>query len=360
MTKAKKIILENCIKWEVYFAVDGRNSKRIRRRFDRKVDADYFIKNFTAESVKKHLEPKIERTLISESEYWLKVKGGEVSPSHLYRVQGILQKLLKEYPSVKVSEIDHLFLAELREKLLKKDLTPGTVNRWTNVLTTIINFSFKSKRIDSNPCSGFGLLNEFRGEMKFWENESVSSFLKFTKRKYDLENRWVYIVYLLTLNTGLRAGELWGLKVKDIVFDRSFISIERQLLKTNRNLAPTKGKNIRKVPCNEELSSELRELIIKNRLTHDSFVFQNSNGTPIRHNNFSRRLFKIDLEESKVQPIRFHDLRHTALTLMVESGINLKIVQSIAGHSDIKTTMNYVHLLGNSIENVAKNFSLSS
>jgi site-specific recombinase XerD len=67
-----------------------------------------------------------------------------------------------------------------------------------------------------------------------------------------------------------------------------------------------------------------------------------------------------DLEACGATPIRFHDLRHTALTLMVESGINLKVVQSIGGHADIKTTRKYVHLLGDSIEKVAKNFSLSS
>lgn len=61
-----------------------------------------------------------------------------------------------------------------------------------------------------------------------------------------------------------------------------------------------------------------------------------------------------------LRAIRFHDLRHTALSQLVEAGINLKVVQSIAGHADIKTTTKYVHLLGDSISNVAESFSLSS
>jgi integrase len=360
MTKAKKIILKSGIKWEVYFAVDGRNSKRIRRRFNRKIDADLFIKSFTTDSFNKLPDVKIEKTLLSESEYWLRIRGGEVSASHLIRFEGILKSLLKKFPQLRISEIDHLFLASLREDLLNDGLTPATVNRWTNVLTTISNFSFKSKRIPSNPSLGFGLLNEFRGEMVFWEKDSVSQFLGFCKNKYKTEQYWVYVVYLLALNTGLRAGEIWGLKVSDINLQRSFISIERQLLKVNRKLAPTKGKNIRKVPCNPELGKELLKMINEQNLQYSDFLFQTNSGTPIRHNNFTRRFFTIDVQLSGVQSVRFHDMRHTALTLMVESGINLKIVQSIAGHAEIKTTMKYVHLLANSIENVAKSFSLSS
>ena len=52
-------------------------------------------------------------------------------------------------------------------------------------------------------------------------------------------------------------------------------------------------------------------------------------------------------------------MRDTALTLMVEAKINLKVVQSIAGHSDIQTTMGYVHLLASNIEEVSQSFSLS-
>jgi integrase len=173
-----------------------------------------------------------------------------------------------------------------------------------------------------------------------------------------LNKRWIYVVYLLALNTGLRAGEIWGLKVKDINLLRKFINIERQLLNKERRLDSTKGKNIRKVPCNSILAEEFK-LIIDKRQDRESFVFQSSIGTPYTHSNFRYRYFVKDVKEVNVKQIRYHDLRHTALTLMVESGINLNVVQSIAGHTEIKTTMKYVHLLADSIEDVAEVFSLS-
>lgn len=57
--------------------------------------------------------------------------------------------------------------------------------------------------------------------------------------------------------------------------------------------------------------------------------------------------------------IRFHDMRHTAATLMISSGVDLKTVKEICGHSDIQTTMNYAHLVSGSIEHVARSFLIA-
>ncbi|MEX0798303.1 MAG: site-specific integrase, partial [Bacteriovoracaceae bacterium] len=195
--------------------------------------------------------------------------------------------------------------------------------------------------------------------ISFWEEDEVSKFLESADKKYQGNSeRWPFVVYLLALNTGLRAGEIWGLKVKDINFSRKFINVERQLLGRERIVSNTKGKNIRKVPCNDLLAGELKNLIQQNSLLREDFVFHTKRKTPYSHNNFRNRFFLEDLKSVDVPQIRFHDLRHTALTLMVEKGVNLKVVQSIAGHSDVKTTMKYVHLLGSSIEDVASIFVL--
>jgi len=66
-----------------------------------------------------------------------------------------------------------------------------------------------------------------------------------------------------------------------------------------------------------------------------------------------------DLKAWGGKVIRFNDMRHTATTLLIASGVDLKIVQSICGHEDIKITMNYVHLIGDRIKEVAKTFSIT-
>jgi len=69
---------------------------------------------------------------------------------------------------------------------------------------------------------------------------------------------------------------------------------------------------------------------------------------------------EIDVRESSVRRIRFHDMRHTAATLMLASGVQLNTVKEICGHASITTTMGYVHLLADSVKDAGIKFSLSS
>jgi len=77
-----------------------------------------------------------------------------------------------------------------------------------------------------------------------------------------------------------------------------------------------------------------------------SYVFCDRTGGPIRKSNLTRRSFKPLLETAGLPNIRFHDLRHTAATLMLGEGINPKIVQECLGHSQITLTLDtYSHVL---------------
>jgi integrase len=76
------------------------------------------------------------------------------------------------------------------------------------------------------------------------------------------------------------------------------------------------------------------------------WVFCDTEGGPLRHNNLTRRSFKPLLLKAGLSDVRFHDLRHTAATLMLGQKINPKVVQEILGHSNIAVTMDtYSHVL---------------
>jgi integrase len=359
--KAKKVVLKTETKWEVLFYINGRGSKRVRKRFDKKSDADIFIKNYfgdKAGTLTKIENKDSSRTLYSESEYWLSVRGGEISDGHYNRVKGILDKINKGYGKHPISMFNHSLLTKIRNDLLQKDLSKATANRWLSAITSVIKYSYVHQRISANPSSEFKLLNEQRDEMSFWEKQEAKEFLEYSKSKYEGKCRWKHISYLIALNTGVRAGELWGLKPKDFNFKRKFIHICRQFNSHSHKITETKGKDNRKVPFNSDLQLEIERYIRINNLSENDLLFQNKAKKAISHTNFRKRQFEKDVLESGVSKIRFHDMRHTALTLMVDSGINLKIVQSIAGHKDITTTMKYVHLLGSSMDSVSDQFSI--
>ncbi len=359
--KAKKLKLKNSTRWEVMFYLNGRGSKRIRKRFDRKVDADEFIKEYLKTPLKKKEEASSKEdklTLFSEGEYWLKTRGPEISVGHLLRVEGILNKLYENYGHYPILRFDHALLSKIRNNLLKNGLSVATVNRWISSITSIMNYSFSHKRIFSNPSSGFKLIKEVREGISFWERSEASNFLKYCENKYlRKDDNWKYLVYLLALNTGLRAGEIWGLKVKDFKWTRGHIHISRQFCKASKTFKETKGKDNRRVPLNDSLKKLFSEYLDGEEA--NDLVFRNKSGNAINHNNFRSRQFLNDVSGSKVREIRFHDLRHTALTHMVDSGINMKTIQYIAGHKEITTTMKYIHLLGSSLDYVASNFKIA-
>jgi len=141
--------------------------------------------------------------------------------------------------------------------------------------------------------------------------------------------------------------------------DGSRIQINRQLNAVSREFTHPKGKKSRFVPCNPTLLMEMKALLKQNKVGLDETFFQTVTGTPVAQNNFERRMFRGDIKKSSVKKIRFHDLRHTAATLMLGSGVDLRVVQEILGHKHISTTMNYAHLLGDAIKKASMLYELS-
>lgn len=155
---------------------------------------------------------------------------------------------------------------------------------------------------------------------------------------------------LIALLTGMRIGEVLGLKWKDIDFDRKIVNVERNVtisydpeLKTQRYLlgAPKTAKGFRTIPLLPTLKNALK--IISGKMPSDElFVVGNSN-KPKSH-SYVRDCFDRLLKRNNLPDINFHGLRHTFATLLVESGGDIKTISDILGHANVATTLNlYVH-----------------
>ncbi len=352
-------------KWEVRLYRHGRSGGTLRRRFDKRNDADEFLFNHQQKTRDSLANPdKIEfkeTTFAKEASYWLDHKKDTLSPSHVSRVKGILEELLPTYGLLAPAKFHSGLLTDLQQNQLEMGLAFATVNRKIEVIKAILQFSVNNCRVQFNPAIGFKKLKNKIDDISFWEEEEASAFLEFASKKYPPRSadRWVYVVYLTGLNTGMRAGELWGLQPSDILKSGETIFVKRQFDKVKKDFRPTKGKKARHVPCNMELMRELFELIANQRTAPNAPIFTGDTGNPIRHEVFVRKYFLPDLAESGVKRIRFHDLRHTAFTLMIARGLEVNVVQAIGGHENISTTMMYVHLVGSKIKDAARRFSIT-
>ena len=135
----------------------------------------------------------------------------------------------------------------------------------------------------------------------------------------------------LALNTGLRRAELFNLKWKYVDFRTNVLTITR-----------TKAGRARRVPMNAVVRDLLRAL--PSRLKGD-WVFPSAESkTPRDSQNFMNRLFTPAVKRAGIQDFRWHDLRHTFASRLVMKGVDIRTVQELLGHADIRMTLRYSHL----------------
>jgi integrase len=164
---------------------------------------------------------------------------------------------------------------------------------------------------------------------------------------------------LLAVHTGLRQGELLGLRWPDVDLRANRLSVARSLKVIADGLAfgPPKNKASRRsVPLNETAVAALEshrkrqnEERLRAPVWHDhDLVFPNRVGNPMDHNNLYHREYNALLEKARLhdQEFTFHSLRHTFGTALIKGGEHPKVVQSLLGHASIVQTMDtYSHLL---------------
>jgi integrase len=140
--------------------------------------------------------------------------------------------------------------------------------------------------------------------------------------------------------TGLRLGELRGLRWADVDRDRRLVHVRRSY--TRGEEGPPKSGKVRSVPLVDQAARALDSLSRRERFTDDDDrVFVNAVGEPFEESAMRRRFYAA-LDAAELPRIRFHDLRHTFGTLAVQA-FPLTDVKAYMGHADIQTTMIYVH-----------------
>ena len=148
------------------------------------------------------------------------------------------------------------------------------------------------------------------------------------------------MIFTVAAFSGLRLGELRGLRWGDIDWSRSLIFVRRSY--TVDDDGPTKSGKVRSVPLVAQAARALERLSRRERWTgDDDRVFVNDVGDQIEDSAMRRRFYTRSTPPG-IDHIRFHDLRHTFGTIAVQA-FPLTDVKAFMGHADIQTTMIYVH-----------------
>jgi integrase len=335
-------------------AIYGRQYREVEKRLNQaRADAD---KGLVFDS-----KAKVEEWLDSWLSDCLKplVDAGKLAHSTYVRYEGIVNRHLK--PALGHRKLRDLTRPEVRRLYAEKGktLSPRSVDYIHVTLQMALSQAVRDDVIYRNVAEG-----ERPRSSRQRRSDDTTALTSRQVRALLTATRGTRFeaLYVVALHTGLRQGELLGLRWSDVNLDSASprLSVSQSLKVTDAGLdfGPPKNKASRRsVPLNSTTVAALRahrtrqneERLASSRWRdHHDLVFPNSIGGPMAHNNLYSRDYMPLLRRAGLadEGFTFHSLRHTFATALFERGQHPKIVQSLLGHASITQTMDtYSHLM---------------
>ena len=211
-----------------------------------------------------------------------------------------------------------------------KRVNKSTCNIDIRTLKAVFNIAKKWSLIDNNPLD---MVKQFKTEEKeiLYMNKTELENLMFVIDDNNLKN-----IINFALNTGVRISELIYIQWSDVDLKERILTIK------NKKQFNTKSKRNRKIPLNDKAFKILKR---RNKYNESEYIFKNTCSRQFSRDHLTRLFKKYVREADLPDKFHFHCLRHTFITELIKNGVNINYVKELAGHSDIKTTMNYIHLV---------------
>jgi integrase len=365
--------------------VKGKNYFRVRTFIGYDDKGEYVYKNFYGTSKSdaenkrnaylKEIESGLNPDLTSQSlsqamNTWLwniERHSGNKS-STFERYEGIYRNYIKSagIGLLKMSDIKKLAIQKYYNSLMDAGKSYSQISNLHKLLNKFFGYAEMEGYIIKNPCKGLKIPKDDEDEIEeedkvieTFDNDEIKTLVE------SIGNKKLKYIVIFALLTGLRQGEILALDRKDIINDKSIVRVNKTLRsvktfgedgKNHYELKTTKPKSRtsrREVPLPAALKVELRKLEIlvaeeKLRLgeayTSNSLLFPSETGTYIDAKNL-RRSWKRALENANIPYRKFHALRHTYATRLFENNTSILTVSRLLGHSSIKTTEIYTHVL---------------
>jgi len=226
----------------------------------------------------------------------------------------------------------------IESKKQPKGLSAKTVRNIHQIISSAMNFAIDQRLIATNPTVRCSLPKLEHREMKTLPAEDLTVFLREAKAS------GVFELYYIELATGLRRGELLGLKWEDIDLEQGVIHVRRQVARIDGEVveAPLKTKNsYRSISIGQDAVKVLRG---QRKKSNSEYVFPSPAGGPISPDSAIHMLHRV-LKRAGLPKIRFHDLRHTFATVALQNGVDIKTVSGMLGHYSAGFTLDtYAHV----------------
>lgn len=232
----------------------------------------------------------------------------------------------------------------------KGGLSPRSLRLHKNILFQTLTDAVRDELIPSNPCEYVELPQMQHYEAKFYNERQLNALLEVVR------DEPLYPVIKLTIVYGLRRSEVLGLKWDSVDFEAETLMIKHTVSKVSKVVEKDKTKNATSrrsfplIPEIRDLLLELKQREAENKrlfgkaYVRNDYILKWDDGRPFSPDYVSQRFSDL-LKKNNLPHIRFHELRHSCASFLIQKGFTLKDVQEWLGHADIKMTANiYSHL----------------
>jgi integrase len=305
--------------WYIDYRVNGKRYKRRigpHKKLAEQVLMDIEVKKAKGEYLGIHELKKITLAdFLDEYLTWASVNKG----ANTYTLNRFCADRLRE---VFTSHLSGITAKQVDDYKVKRRavVSPATVNRELALLKHMCTKAVEWGYLKANPLIPVKFLKEPLGRLRYLTREEMDALISTCSPH-------LRPIVMVALHTGMRKGEVLGLTWQDIDFGASTITVRH-----------TKNNEPKVIPMNQTLYEELQRLP---RHLRSAYVFCNPQGQPYDE---VKRSFKTACQNAGIRDFRFHDLRHTFASCLVMNSVNLKTVQHLLGHKDIRMTLRYSHL----------------
>jgi integrase len=318
-----------------------------KKSFRRRVDAERFLVELQAETYRgRYVDPSAGKLLFrTYADKWLSGLGHlKATTAQRYRevAHGYVVAQWGDWPLASIARSD---VAAWIGELHNRGLSAGTIRKAYLVASLILDAAVEDGRLGRNPAKGVRLPRQVQREPHFMTAEQVGRLV---------EAAGPHGLGILTLAlTGLRFGEFAALRVSRLDSDRSRLYVAEAVTVVSSELvwSTPKSHARRHVPFPPSLLPQLIRACAGKE--PDDLIFPSRTGGPIRLNNWRRRVFDKACDEAGLAGFTPHDLRHTAASLAISVGANVKAVQRMLGHASAAMTLDiYAGLFPDDLDEV--------
>ena len=257
-------------------------------------------------------------------------------------------KILPYFGEKPMNEITAVDIIKWQNMLMNQEYSPTYLRMIQNQLTALFNHAERFYDLRDNPCKKVVKMGRSNAkELNFWTKDEYEVFLE----TFGEGDEMYRLIFQMLFWLGCRIGEALALTSADIDLEKATISVTKTYYRRNKTdyiTSPKTESSNRKITIPKFLKGEIKEYLDRQyELAPDERIFTVTDRAV-------QKKMKQKTEETGVNPIRVHDLRHSHIALLIEKGLQPLVIAQRVGHDSVNTTMNiYGHLYPNKQKEVA-------